>query len=73
MTKGMVGPDIPVTKLIPQRPPFVMVDRVLRPAPFVKYVITKSSMDIVNAMKNPDRIPPAIWGSSTLKKESNLL
>lgn len=29
MTKGMVGPDIPVTKLIPQRPPFVMVDRML--------------------------------------------
>lgn len=29
MIGSMVGPDISVTKLIPQRPPFVMVDRVL--------------------------------------------
>ncbi len=29
MTRRMVAPEIPITKLIPQRPPFVMVDRVL--------------------------------------------
>ncbi len=47
--------------------PYIRVERVFTPAPFVNYVTTKSSMEMVKAMKNPERMPPASCGSTTLK------
>lgn len=47
---------------------YILVESVSMPAPFVKWVIMKSSKDIVNAIKKPDKIPGERSGSVTLKK-----
>ena len=58
-----------IVGLIPRRTSlYIRVDRVLTPAPLVKWVMTKSSNDIVKAIKNPERIPGIRSGSTTLKK-----
>ena len=46
---------------------YISVDRVLMPTPLVKWVMTKSSTDMVNASRNPERTPGIISGSTTLK------
>ena len=64
---GNVTGGILSTGLIPFLiSPYISVDRVLTPAPLVKYVITKSSMDIVTAIKNPASIPGISPGSMIL-------
>lgn len=47
---------------------YILVDKVSTPAPFVKWVMMKSSKDIVNAIKNPDNTPGRMSGKTTLKK-----
>ena len=37
------------------------------PAPFVKWVMIKSSKDMVNAIKKPDKMPGKMSGNTTLK------
>lgn len=44
---------------------YIFVDSVSIPGPFVKWVITKSSSDIVNASRNPEKIPGMISGRTT--------
>ena len=44
---------------------------VLIPAPLVKWVMIKSSRDIVNAIKKPDNTPGIISGNTTLKNAFN--
>ena len=39
------------------------------PLPEVKYVTTKSSSENVNAIKNPDKMPGIICGTTALKND----
>ena len=51
--------------------PLPVIEYILRGSvsivPEVKWLITKSSKDIVNAIIRPEKIPGIIWGSSILK------
>ena len=46
----------------------ILVDSVSTPGPLVKWVMIKSSSDMVNAIRKPERIPGRISGNTTLKK-----
>ena len=49
---------------------YIFVDSVSIPGPFVKWVITKSSSDIVNASRNPEKIPGMISGRNILLSDT---
>ena len=44
---------------------YIVIDKLLTPFPVVKYEITKSSIDIVNDIKAPVKIPLVICGIIT--------
>ena len=52
---------------------YMNVEIVLMPIPLVKWVMTKSSIDIVNESKNPDNIPGITSGRTTFMKALNEL
>ena len=58
-----------ISGLIPRRTSwYSIVEIVLMPAPLVKYVIIKSSREMVNAIKNPAIMPGMSSGRTTLIK-----
>ena len=55
--------------LMPRRTSlYINVDKVLMPAPRVKWVMMKSSSDMVKASRKPESTPGRISGNTTLKK-----
>ena len=47
---------------------YTTIEIFFTPFPDTKYEITKSSKDMVNASRKPDRTPGRISGKTTLKK-----